>query len=107
MKVLIVSSNRKFKKWFALLPTGVQVHFGDNRYEDFTQHGDVNRKENYLKRHGGIAPSYTGSHSEDWKDPMAAGFWSRWLLWNMPSLEKSAADIERRFGIKVQLRLQS
>ena len=30
------------------------------------------------------------------------GFWSRWLLWNKPSLRASIKDMEARFGIKIK-----
>jgi hypothetical protein len=28
-----------------------------------------------------------------------AGFWSRWLLWNKPTIKESYTDIKRRFDI--------
>lgn len=30
-----------------------------------------------------------------------AGFWSRWVLWNKPTLAASVADTEHRFGIDI------
>jgi len=48
--VEIKPSTRKFKKYMVLKPDGKWSHFGDIRYEDFTQHFDDKRKENYLAR---------------------------------------------------------
>ena len=49
--VEIKPSTRKFKKYMVLKPDSKKyIHFGDNRYEDYTQHRDDKRKENYLAR---------------------------------------------------------
>jgi hypothetical protein len=31
-----------------------------------------------------------------------AGFWSRWLLWNKPTLDESIRDIEKRFHVIIK-----
>ncbi len=68
------------------------VNFGERGYEDYTTHRDPDRKERYIKRH---------QKNEDWTNPLTAGFWSRWLLWNKPSLKESIDDIERNFNINI------
>lgn len=70
------------------------VMFGAKGYEDYTKHKDEERKKSYLDRH---------EKNEKWaKDGIdTAGFWSRWLLWNKPSIRESIEDIESRFGIDV------
>ena len=68
-------------------------HFGDNRYEDYTMHGDQKRKTSYLARHWKENWSKKGIHS--------AGFWSRWLLWNKSSIKASIKDIEKKFNVKI------
>ena len=49
-------SNRKFKKLQVCTKNRsgdiVNVHFGDNRYSDFTIHKDKDRRSNFRKRHG-------------------------------------------------------
>jgi len=35
-------------------PDNKYVHFGDSRYEDFTQHKNKDRQQNYLKRSSNI-----------------------------------------------------
>lgn len=50
----IEKSNRKFKKFVAKFKIEGKiklVHFGDNRYEDYTIHKDSKRRDNYLQRH--------------------------------------------------------
>ena len=68
-------------------------HFGDNRYEDYTMHGDDKRKASYLARHWKENWSKKGIHS--------SGFWSRWLLWNKSTIKSSIKDIEKRFNVKI------
>lgn len=70
------------------------IRFGASGYQDFTIHHDEARRQRYVARH---------QAREDWTDPLTAGFWSRWLLWNKPTIQSSARDIERRFKIKVNL----
>ena len=71
---------------------GSTVHFGDDRYQNYTMHKDEGRKRLYIIRH---------QKNEDWNDIKTPGFWSRWILWNLPSLSASVRDTEKRFGIKI------
>ena len=57
-------------------------------YEDFTTHGDEERKERYIKRH---------DKREDFQNPITAGSLSRYLLWNKPTIEDSLKDYLKRF----------
>ncbi len=52
--VIILPSTRKNKKFMIMNPENKYVHFGDKRYEDFTQHKNKDRKQNYLKRSSNI-----------------------------------------------------
>ena len=88
-------SPRSGKKWRITAPSGKKVDFGAETYSDFTLNKDEKRKENYISRH---------SARENWNKSgiETAGFWSRWLLWNKPSLTASIKDIETRFNIKIK-----
>lgn len=77
-------------KFLVVTPTGKKIRFGASGYEDYTTHRDKNRKENYIKRH---------SVREDWKDLNKAGTWSRYILWNKPTIQGSIKDMEKLFGI--------
>ena len=93
--IKLSKSKRKNKKW-TIIMNEMLHHFGDSRYEDFTEHQNDKRKSSYLARH---------SVREDWTHTgvHTSGFWSRWLLWNKPSIKESIKDIEKRFDIKVIL----
>ena len=85
----------KGKRYAAKLPSGKTVNFGAAGYQNFTEHGDEERRKSYLARHRAI---------EDWKDEQSAGYWSRWLLWEEPSLQAAARKL-RSNGVDVKLRL--
>ena len=100
--VTISRSSNSEKKLMAVFEDGEgkkmkTTHFGQSGASDYTKHGEKERMERYLERHGG---GTTTSTKEDWKDPTTAGALSRWILWNKPSLSASFADYKRRFGLK-------
>ena len=78
------------------------THFGQRGASDYTKHGEKERMERYLERHGG---GTTTSTKENWKDPTTAGSLSRWVLWNKPSFNGSFADYKRKFGLKGKLKV--
>ena len=96
MIVYIKNSDKPNKKYMAIFEDGREVHFGARGYTDYIlSGGDDERKKRYLARH---------KKNEDWSKSgiHTAGWWSRWLLWNKPTLEKSIKDIEKRFNIKIK-----
>jgi hypothetical protein len=76
------------------------VRFGAKNYNDFIIYNREKHKEKeqkkelYIKRH---------EKNEDWTITgiETSGFWSRWILWNKPTLKESIDDTERRFNIKI------
>lgn len=84
-KVVIFSNNIKIKT----------VQFGAAAYSDYTIHHNGQRKINYLARH---------RSKENWTKAgvYTAGWWSRWLLWNQPTIKQSIRFIRSRFGIRVK-----
>jgi len=99
-------------KFSAFLPNGKRVRFGASGYSDFTLHGDPERVKRYLKRHGAVGkPNITNlfkikkSSKENWspRGVATAGFWSRWLLWSYPTLERSAQKISQILGERIVL----
>jgi len=95
MKYTIEPSSRAAKKYMVKSSDGKVIHFGGAGYDDYTTTRDEKKKKNYIARH---APR------EDWtRNGMnTAGFWSRWVLWNEPSIKESIKDIEERYGIKIR-----
>ena len=77
------------KKWMVTLG-GKTIKFGARGYQDFTQHKDPERRHLYLARH---------RVRENWKDYMTAGFWSRHLLWEKPTITQAKRSIRKKFGI--------
>ena len=68
------------------------MYFGQAGASDMTQHKNEARKILYINRH---------KNNENWSKSGAdtAGFWSRWLLWNKPTIKESYMDIKKRFNI--------
>ena len=90
---VLLPSNKKNKKWMVITHDGKKtIHFGNSNYEDMTMHGDESRKKLYLNRH---------RKNENWDNLNTAGCWSRWLLWQHNSLNKSIRDMEKRFKINI------
>ena len=75
-----------------------KITFGARGYNDYTIYSKRSKvladlhKEAYLKRH---------KPTEDWTRSglLTAGFWSRWLLWNLPTVSASLQDVKKRFGM--------
>lgn len=89
--VYIKKSNKPGKKYMVRIDNKT-VHFGAKGMSDYTIHKDKERKNRYVKRH---------KSKENWKKSgiKTAGFWSRWLLWNKPSITASKSDIKKRFNV--------
>src|SRR6056300_234118 len=99
MRVKIIRSPIKEKKFRAILEDGRTVDFGASEYSDYTKHKNPSRMRSYVLRHGGRVPkntvternsekiqrlmlNVTSSKKEDWsiRGVGGAGFWSRWYL---------------------------
>jgi hypothetical protein len=89
--VIILKSHRPDKKYDSFIDGRKIVSFGQKGYEDFTTHKNEDRKHRYIQRH---------KKNEDWTDPLTAGFYSRWLLWNKETLQDSLKDMNDRFKDK-------
>lgn len=94
MEIILRNSNKPEKRYMVDVDNK-RVHFGSSKHENYTMHNDNERKERYLKRH---------KKRENWTKTglKTSGFWSRWLLWNKKTLEKSIKDIEKKFNLKIK-----
>lgn len=97
MKLLkIAKSTNVLKKFDAFIDVDGKVHkvsFGAANMKDFTLYPATERekhKKAYISRH---------RMNEDWTNPMTAGFWSRWYLWNLPTKTESLQYIKQRFNL--------
>ena len=89
MEVVISKSTNKNKKYDVVVD-GKKISFGQDGASDYTIHKDETRKERYIARH---------RKNEKWgidgiKTP---GFYSRWVLWHMPTIESSIADLNKKY----------
>jgi hypothetical protein len=82
------------KKKYMVTINDKTIHFGARGYQDYTTHKDPERQRRYINRHKG---------NEDWSISgiNTQGFWSRFILWNKPSIDESIRDIQRRFNIVI------
>jgi hypothetical protein len=91
--VVYLRKSTKPDKKYMVYVDGKTIHFGARGMSDFTKHKDVKRMKRYSARHkrGGETWGKSGLKT--------AGFWSKWLLWNKPSIGGSKRDISSKFGV--------
>jgi len=82
-KYTVVILNNKTKR-------ETTISFGAYGMSDYTQHKDDERKDLYDVRH---------VKNENWLDPLTAGFWAKWILWNKKTIKDSLADVVNRFKL--------
>ena len=85
-------SDKPNKKYYIITNNNKKVYFGASGYSDFTIHKDEARKQRYINRH---------QNNEGWSKSGidTSGFWSRWILWHLPTIKESYQDIKKRFNI--------
>ena len=83
-------ANNGKHKYYIITKSEKKIYFGAAGYSDFTKHKDEGRKNRYILRH---------EKNEDWSKSGidTAGFWSRWLLWNKPSIKESYEYIKNKY----------
>ena len=92
IKYFPYKSDKPNKNYYIITNDNKKVYFGAAGYEHFSSgHKDEERKLRYIKRHNNENWTKSGINS--------AGFWSRWLLWNLPTISSSYQDIKKRFNI--------
>ena len=95
----IKPSEKKDKKYKAVIDGTKNVHFGQAGASDMTQHKNEDRKHAYIQRH---------KKHENWTASgfKTAGFWSKWANWNKPTLQASVNDINKKFkSLNVKLKI--
>ena len=95
--VVYLKKSTKPEKKYMVYVDGKTIHFGARGMSDYTKHKDKERMKRYSARHkrGGENWSKNGIKT--------AGFWSKWLLWNKPTISQSKKDISNRFKIKFKI----
>ena len=73
------AKNKKFSVYVMKDGKKRLIHFGDSRYEDFTQHKDEARRKSYLARAKGIRNK---KGELTWKLKDTANYWAVRTLWS-------------------------
>ena len=85
----------KYMATFELNGRTHKVKFGALGYNDYINYCRFSlgmaeeRKNQYIRRH---------QVREDWTDITKPGTWSRYILWNKPTLKESLSDMRQRFS---------
>ena len=95
-KIILMSlepSVIKNKKWTAIFKTSYHkqktVHFGHNRYDDYTIHKDPRRAELYMLRH----------RNDNLDNPLSPGALSQYILWSSPDFQTGLQNYINHFNI--------
>jgi len=93
-ETIILQKSKNPAKKYAVTIGRKTINFGAKGYSDYTIHRDISRMRRYEMRH---------RSRETWSKSgvKTAGFWSKHILWNKPSLNASISDTRRRFGLKI------
>ena len=87
-----ISKDKPEKKYYIITKNEKKVYFGAAGMSDFTIHKDEARKQRYIKRHEKNESKYWNKSGID-----TPSFWSRFLLWEKPTIKESYQDIKKRF----------
>ena len=97
MKLVIEKGTAKNKKWKAIFydDKGKKIkttQFGDNRYLDYTQHKDKERRDKYRSRH---------KKDLEKGNYMNAGYLSYHILWGQSvALKTNISNYKKMFKLK-------
>lgn len=84
----ILKSDRKNKRFVAILKDGSKIHFGSNG-STYIDHGDKQKRENYIKRH---------QVNEDWTK-INPGSLSRFITWgDSTNINKNVQEYKKMFN---------
>lgn len=87
--VRLVPANDGKHKWIAYFDDDRKTRFGSYGMDDFTKTGDEAQRARYRSRHAKDLQT---------NDPHRAGYLSYYVLWNLPTIQESVKDFNRRFG---------
>ena len=77
-------SDKPNKKYYIITNDNKKVYFGATGYEQFSSgHKDEARRQRYIDRHKKNESKYWNKSGID-----TPSFWSRFLLWNKPTIKK-------------------
>ena len=90
---ILKKSNRKGKR-FVIIMQDMKHHFGSDVGKTYIDHGDLKKKEAWIKRHQNDK-GYNNQHS--------GIFYSKNLLWgNSKSLKENIKLLEKKLNVKIK-----
>lgn len=84
------TGNKKFK---VITPNGKTIYFGASGYTDYTISKNLQQRERYIARH---------KKNENWNNLNSAGAWSRWILWEKPTIKGAITHMKKKFSIQIK-----
>ncbi len=94
MNIIIKPSEKKDKKYTAIIDNKKTVHFGASGMSDYTKHKDDDRKHNYLQRH----------KHDHFNNRLYPSFYSTNVLWNKKTLSESIKDTNKKYNVNIKMR---
>jgi hypothetical protein len=89
--MIIKPSTRKDKRYQATFNNGKTIHFGLRGGQTYIDHGDEQKRRNYIKRH---------AINEDFNNAYSASALSRFLLWgDYKTLDENHQAFMKKFRI--------
>lgn len=85
-------SDKPNKKFFIITDDNRRIYFGQAGATDMTIHKNEAKKQLYINRH-----RKREEHLWNKSGINSPSFWSRFLLWNKPTIKESYQDIKNRF----------
>jgi hypothetical protein len=70
------------------------LQIGQAGAEDFTLGASETKKNSYIKRH-------QARENHGISGITTRGFWSRWLLWDKPTITEAINNIEKKFDVDI------
>ena len=95
MNIIIKPSSNRLKKFDAIIDDKKKISFGQKGASDFTINKNEDQKNRYINRH---------KKNENWNDPLTAGFYSKNILWNKPTLNESIKDTNKKYNVNIKLK---
>jgi hypothetical protein len=91
MKLVRIEKGSYPHKFKAVFSSGTTTNFGFQPMQDYTQHGDKDRRRLYRARH---------EKDLETQDPTRAGYLSYYILWgDSTNIHKNITDFKRRFNL--------
>jgi hypothetical protein len=95
---ILKKSDRKGKRFVIEMskPKPHSHHFGALPFKKgtFIDHKDEKLKKAWIARH---------KNDKNFNNPMSGIYFSRFLLWNKPTLKESIKDVEKKLNVKIKL----